>query len=56
MNKVFTFLVKGNRSQEEVAMEAIGMYESDAKLSLEQQLKKDGFLFKEIIPSEQLVG
>lgn len=52
---VFTFLVKGRRTEEKVQMESLGMNEQDALLYLEQQLKKSGFVFDEIMPSNQSI-
>lgn len=55
MLNVFTFLVKGRRTDENIPMESLGMNEQDALLYLEQQLKKSGFLFDEIMPSNQSI-
>lgn len=55
MMNVFTFLVKGRRTEEEIQMESLGMNQQDALLYLEQQLKKSGFVFDEIMPSNQSI-
>lgn len=55
MLNVFTFIVKGKRTDDDVPMESLGMNEQDALLYLEQQLKKSGFVFDEIMPSNQSI-
>ncbi|AJD93304.1 hypothetical protein JMA_39860 (plasmid) [Jeotgalibacillus malaysiensis] len=55
MLNVFTFIVKGKRTDHDVPMESLGMNEQDALLYLEQQLKKSGFVFDEIMPSNQSI-
>lgn len=55
MLNVFTFIVKGKRTDHDVPMESLGMNEQDALLYLEQELKKTGFVFDEIMPSNQSI-
>lgn len=50
MMNIFTFLVKPRTPEQMVQMESLGFNERDAQLYLEQQLKKSGFSFEEILP------
>lgn len=51
MQNIYAFTVKKAPKQRGVRMESIGISENDAKLYLEQQLKKDGVRFELIQPA-----
>lgn len=51
MHNIYAFTVKKGTKKRGIRMESIGISENDAKLYLEQQLKKDGVSFNFIKPA-----